>query len=208
MGRLKTIRLRHSRPRFTLIALTLGIIALGVGVAVGANSSKDDQVYFPGLGVSVPKDRAAVLERSLAPGGPESSKPAPVPDANPDQIPAAMLAPDTPVPVSPEILNPLNAWSVSDGKTEVSVYAGSDGQRSSDGRFVILRSDLTNGSQTLDSVDTPGTGSVQLVDPATGSDVETSAQTGDLNFETASGDKGTLHLADDTVTGVPVASTK
>lgn len=80
------------------------------------------------------------------------------------------------------------------------MYAGSAGQDSSVGRFVIVRQNLVVGRQTLSTVDAGATGAVSIRSAPAGEAVETSAQRADIAFQGANGRKGLLHLAHDTVT--------
>jgi hypothetical protein len=116
-----------------------------------------------------------------------------------DRIPAHILPPETPIPVSPALVRVTNAWLVSDGRTLVAVYAGEAGNDPSTGRFVIVRQNLVVGFQTRDVVDVAAAGSLRITDAPTGAAVETSAQRGDLGFLSAMQVRGVLHLATDTV---------
>ena len=116
-----------------------------------------------------------------------------------DRIPAHILPPDTPIPVSPALVRVTNAWLVSDGRTLVAVYAGEAGNDPSIGRFVIIRQNLVVGFQTRDVVDVAAAGSLRITDAPTGAAVETSAQRGDLRFSSMMRTRGVLHLATDTV---------
>jgi hypothetical protein len=116
-----------------------------------------------------------------------------------DRIPAHILPPDTPPPVSPALVRVTNAWLVSDGRTLVAVYAGEAGNDPTIGRFVIIRQNLVVGFQTRDVVDVAAAGSIRITDAPAGAAVETSAQRGDLRFSSPTGAQGVLHLATDTV---------
>ncbi len=121
-----------------------------------------------------------------------SSSRADIPPADP--IPAKMLGADMPVPISPVLLRPTNAWVTSDGQTVTAVYAGAAGNDSSTGRFVVVRQDLDAGAQTVDSVDTGKTGPISIVNAPLGSSVETSAQQGQLHFSSSQGWTGSIDL--------------
>lgn len=118
-------------------------------------------------------------------------------------IPAHILAPGTPIPVSPTLIRVQNAWLVSDGRMLVAVYAGEAGNDPSKGRFVVIRQSLVFGNQWEDVVPAGSTGAVRLTHVPLGSSVETSAQHGDLSFTSAGGRDGVLHLATDTVAIAP-----
>jgi hypothetical protein len=124
-------------------------------------------------------------------------KPSPAAMATP--IPARMLGPDVPVPISPALLRVRNGWLVSDGRTLVAVYAGAAGIDPSVGRLVIVRQDLVAGTQTTRIVDAGPTGALTIVTAPVGSSVEASAQTGDLGVRTAGGRALTLDLGTGTV---------
>ena len=108
-----------------------------------------------------------------------------------------MLPADTPVPVSPELIEVVNGWLVSDGKTLVAIYAGAAGNDSSKGRFVIIRQDLAAGRQTMDVVDVPGAGAVSITGAPKGIAAETTGQRDRIHFRGAHGSKGDLDLVTD-----------
>ena len=116
-----------------------------------------------------------------------------------DRIPARILSPETPIPVSPSLIRVQNAWLVSDGRTLVAVYAGEAGNDPAQGSFVIIRQDLVFGVQTQDVVQAGHTGAVKLTQVPLGRSVETSAQHADLSFASAGGKHGLLRLASDRV---------
>ncbi len=120
-----------------------------------------------------------------------------------DPVPAHILPPDTPIPVSPTLIRVQNAWLVSDGRILVAVYAGEAGNDSSAGRFVVIRQSLVFGNQWEDVVPAGRTGAVRLTHVPLGAAVETSAQHADLSFTSAGGQDGVLHLATDAAAIVP-----
>ena len=166
------------------------------GVALAGSSG----TYIPQLGITVPDDKVGPVLHSLPPGGDESSSRAPVPTGPPGHIPAHMLDADVPVPISPQVLEPGNAWLVSNGATLVAVYAGADARNPSTGRFVIVRQNLLAGVQTQKVVDVPGAGALAITDAPIGQGVETTAQRGRLAFHGASGKSGVLDLATELAT--------
>jgi hypothetical protein len=174
-----------------------GLAALSLVVVTGAALAGSSGTFIPQLGITVPDEKAAAVQHSLPPGGAESSARAHVPTGPPDRIPAHMLAEDVPVPISPQVLEPDNAWLVSNGATLVAVYAGAAADDQSNGRFVIVRQNLAAGIQTEDVVDVPGAGALALVDPPRGEGVETSAQHAKLGFHGSNGRAGVLDLATD-----------
>lgn len=91
-----------------------------------------------------------------------------------------------------------NSWGTGDGRHSVIVDAGASTADPSDGIFIILRQH--GGRQSLDTITVPGTGAVWISSAPLGVSVETSAQTGDLSFDSDNGITGTLHLSDETVT--------
>jgi hypothetical protein len=115
-------------------------------------------------------------------------------------IPARMLGPGVPVPISPALLRVRNAWLVSDGRTLVAVYAGADGEDPSVGRLVIVRQDLRAGSQSVRTIDAGPTGALTIAAAPLGSSVESSAQTGTLHVRTARGRVLSLDLGSSTLT--------
>jgi hypothetical protein len=118
----------------------------------------------------------------------------------PRPIPARMLGPGVPVPISPALLRVRNAWLVSDGRTLVAVYAGADGEDPSVGRLVIVRQDLRAGNQTVRTIDAGPTGALTIAAAPLGSSVETSAQTGKIRLRAADGGALTLDLGPSTLT--------
>jgi hypothetical protein len=118
-------------------------------------------------------------------------------------IPAHLLSPNVPIPVSPTLIRVQNAWLVSDGRMLVAVYAGEAGNDPSKGRFVVIRQSLVFGNQWEDVVSAGSTGAVRLTHVPLGATVETSAQRGELSFTSAGGRDGVLHLATDTVAIAP-----
>jgi len=174
-----------------------GLGALSLVVVAGAALAGSSGTYIPQLGITVADEKAAAVQHSLPPGGTESSARAPIPTGPPDRIPAHILAEDVPVPISPQVLKPGNAWLVSNGATLVAVYAGAAGDDRSNGRFVIVRQNLAAGTQTEDVVDVPDAGALALVDTPRGGGVETSAQHAQLGFQGSNGKAGVLDLATD-----------
>jgi hypothetical protein len=180
----------------TCLVLALGL-TLAVRGALGRSSS--DGVFIPELGITVPAEKAAAVRHALPRGGAESPKRAPIPAGLPDRIPAHLLAPDTPVPLAPVVLDPTNGWLVSNGASLVAVYAGAAGEDQSIGRFVIVRQNLLTGTQTTKLVDAGKVGSISITEAPVGAAVETSALTGDLVFRAKGGARGRLKLARDAV---------
>jgi hypothetical protein len=115
-------------------------------------------------------------------------------------IPARLLGPGVPVPISPALLRLRNAWLVSDGRTLVAVYAGADGEDPSVGRLVIVRQDLRAGLQTVRTIDAGPTGALTIAAAPLGSSVETSAQTGRISLRTDAGGLLSLDLDSSTLT--------
>lgn len=195
------MRTSFPTPDGRLRRLTLaGLPALALAVVAGVALAGSSGTYIPQLGITVPDEKAGPVLHSLPPGGTESTARAPAPAGPPDRIPAHMLDADVPVPVSPEVLAPGNAWLVSNGATLVAVYAGADAHDLSRGRFVIVRQNLVAGIQTENVVDVPGAGALAITDAPRGEAVETSAQRGHLAFSGSAGTSGVLDLATDRAT--------
>ena len=173
------------------------LIVLAVVLLAGVALAGSGDTYIPQLGITVPDDKAGPVLHSLPPGGPETPGGAPAPTGEPDRIPAQMIGPDVPVPISPEVLQPANAWLVSDGAKLVAVYAGAAADKPSNGRFVIVRQNLVVGVQTQDTVDVAGWGLLKITSAPKGAGVETSAQRGKLRFRGSNGTAGVLDLATD-----------
>jgi hypothetical protein len=160
---------------------SLAVLALGAGLAVTAAG-----------GVPVPAEKSPGLGRLASVATTDSNTaPAPVPRFAPDAIPARMLGPDVPVPVSPVLLRARNGWLVSDGERLVAVYAGAAGNDPARGRIVIVRQDLVAGKQTVETVDAGPTGALTIVQAPLGL---TSPQTGEIRLRTAGGRSLLLEL--------------
>jgi hypothetical protein len=185
----------HSRKMKLLTALVVVVVAAAAsGLAVADATG----VSIPQLGVNVtvPPDKAAGLANRTPTGGTEANtQAAPTPAFTPDPIPAEILGPNVPVPISPSIIQTTNGWLVSDGYNLVAVYAGSAGDDSSQGRVVIVRQDLVAGKQTVQVVNAGSTGALTIANAPTGSAVETSALAGALGLHAATGNMVTLNLA-------------
>jgi hypothetical protein len=145
----------------------LSVLGLGAGLAVAAAGG------VPGL-----SGKPAALARLGRVATTDSNTAAaPVPHFAAHAIPARILDPDVPVPVSPSLLRPRNGWLVGDGKTLLAVYAGAAGSDPAVGRVVIVRQDLVAGKQTLETIDAGTTGALTIV----------STQPGGLRLRTAAG---------------------
>jgi hypothetical protein len=110
-------------------------------------------------------------------------------------IPAGILSPDAPIPLSPALIRTTNAWLVSDGRTLVAVYAGEAGNDPAIGRFAIVRQNLLFGLQTCQVIDLGRIGAVRITRAPAGAAAETSAQQGELEYSSATGAQGVLSLA-------------
>jgi hypothetical protein len=131
---------------------SLAVLALGAGLAVAA------------AGGGGPGEKSSALARLASVATTDSNTaPAPVPRFAAHAIPARLLGPDVPVPVSPALLRARNGWLVSDGRTLVAVYAGAAGSDPALGRVVIVRQDLVAGAQTVETVDAGPTGALTIV---------------------------------------------
>jgi len=110
-------------------------------------------------------------------------------------------------PPSDAVMYPIvNAWAVADHRSEVDVYAGAAspvqgaGHRG-DGLFVINRYSFLPLRQTQKHVVVKDAGALRIIRAPRGRGVTTSAQrNGELEFTSARGVTGTLHLAVDAVT--------
>lgn len=133
---------------------SLAVLALGAGVAVAA-----------ARGVPRPRrGKSAALARLASVATTDSNTaPAPAPRFAAHPIPARLLGPAAPVPISPALLRPRNGWLVSDGEKLVAVYAGAAGDDPAVGRVVIVRQDLVAGKETVETVDAGPTGALTIV---------------------------------------------
>ncbi|HJQ73424.1 MAG TPA: hypothetical protein VJ814_00960 [Gaiellaceae bacterium] len=111
-----------------------------------------------------PSGKASALARHAAVATTDAStEPAPAPASGSRPLPARLLGPGVPVPISPSLLRATNGWLASDGRTLVAVYAGAGGDDPAVGRVVIVRQDLVAGTQTVQTVDTGPTGALTIV---------------------------------------------
>lgn len=193
---------RQSIVGFSIVLLAVaGSIAAGIAVAQSDNNG--DGTYVPGFGVTLPPEKAKAAEATLPSGEPEGTQTTAPPTGAPDQIEANISsAKGAAIPFSPELIVPSNLWMVSDGKSLVAVYAGAAGDNSADGRLAIMTQSFSEGGgQTIQFIDVPKVGALEITKaPDSGSD-ETADQTADIGFTDSLGGSGTLHLATDTVSG-------
>lgn len=189
---------RHKKA-FILSAAVAILVACGGVVVAGAIAGTNvTRLTVQGTGTN------AKTATMVVPPGPAGVTGATSAGALTPAAPA-MLAGNVPVPVGPSVLSPTNAWIASTRNERVVVYAGSSGQNSSDGRFVIVRQ-TASGTQAVKIVNLPGTGPVSITPPlgsttSSGATVEslaTSAITGSLSFTATSGKSGNLNLSNDT----------
>jgi hypothetical protein len=179
-------------------------VAAAVLAALAAGAGASYAIAAAVGGASAPADKTAALARLASVATTDSSTaPAPAPPFRPQPIPAGMLGPEVPVPVSPSLLRERNAWLVSDGRTLVAVYAGAAGDDSSVGRVVVVRQNLVSGTQALQTVDAGPSGALAIAAAPLGSSVETSAQTGTIRLRTAAGGMLVLDLRDVHITRIP-----
>ena len=191
---MRTRTLRHSRTAKLLTALAvLGLAGALGGLAVAGSSA----VSIPRLGtdVTVPTDKAAAMADRMPSAPNDATGPAAPAALTPEPIPAGILGPDVPPPISSSIITETNGWLVSNGYNLVAVYAGSAGDDPTQGRVVIVRQDLRANKQTVQIVDTGATGPLTIAtDAPTGAAVETSALTGGLKLGTSRGTTIKLNL--------------
>ncbi len=162
---------------------SLAVLGLGAGLAVAAAG-----------GVPGPAGKSAALGRVASVATTDSNTaPAPFPPFAPNAIPARLLGPGVPVPVSPALLRARNGWLVSDGERLVAVYAGAAGSDPELGRVVIVRQDMVAGKQTVETVDAGPTGALTIAQAPLGG---TSTQTADIRLRTAGGRALLLQLGD------------
>jgi hypothetical protein len=117
------------------------------------------------------------------------------------RIPPHILPKKFPSPLPFALIRAKNAWLASDGFTLVAVYAGNQGNRSSRGRFAIVRQNVIFGVQyaPLVLVDVPRAGALRIVRAPHGRSRETTAQRGRLHFASTRGVTGVLDLRTDRV---------
>ena len=189
------------RTRTLVVPATLGLAAALSGLAAAGSSP----VSTPRLGsnVTVPAEKATALANRMPSALTDttpSAGPAAAPAFTPSPIPAKILGPDVPVPISSSIITETNGWLVSNGYNLVAVYAGSAGNDPTQGRVVIVRQDLGAGKQTVQIVDAGPTGPLTITaDAPTGAAVETTALTGGLRLTTSRGTTVMLNLSTNTI---------
>jgi hypothetical protein len=184
-----------SRRRL-LLGLAAALLLAGVGTGAAIAFSSSGGRYVPALRATVPADKLAQIQHAQPRTAPESTVPAPAPLAPIAPIPATLApAGAAPIPVSPALVRVTSSYLVSNGRTLVAVYAGTAGDDARDGRFVIIRQNLSAGTQSQRVVSIAGAGALTIDGAPTGAAVETSAQTATLHFRSASGRTGVLSLA-------------
>jgi hypothetical protein len=146
----------------------LAVLGVGAGFAVAVARG----VPHLGGGKSVALARLASVGTTDA-----NTAPAPAPHFAAHPIPARLLGPNAPVPVSPALLRARNGWLVSDGRELVAVYAGAAGSDPAVGRVVVVRQDLVAGKQKVETLDAGPTGALTIV----------SAETADIHLRAAGG---------------------
>ena len=119
-----------------------------------------------------------------------------------DPIPPHIVPEGSPPPLHWAVINPKNAWLVSDGYTLVAVYAGSPGKDPSLGRFAIVRQNAIFGVQYAppDIVDVGKVGALTITTRPAGRvrrDVSSARQARDSSRQ--NGTKGILDLSADRV---------
>jgi photosystem II stability/assembly factor-like uncharacterized protein len=104
--------------------------------------------------------------------------------------------------ISTAILDPvLNAWEAGTRGRTTEVFAGGDARRPSVGLFVIFRDNHLTAHQNAKDVRVVGAGALRIAKAPLGRSVIFWAQRrGNLQFVGRRGVRGTLHLADDSVT--------
>jgi hypothetical protein len=187
------IRNRKLLPALVVIGVAGALSGLA---AAGSSSVSVPQV---GSNVVIPAEKATAMANRMPSAATDASTPAgtaSAPPFAPEPIPAKILGPDVPVPVSASIINVANAWLVSNGYDLVAVYAGSAANDSTQGRVVIVRQSLAAGKQTVQIVNAGSTGALSVAPSApSGAAVETSALTGSVDLRTSSGAIERLNLS-------------
>ena len=183
------------------VAVAAGAVGCGsasAGAAAGAAQSSSAQPTEAPSGSAPASTPAKPIPTPSRSYGPPSHVPV-TPGAPGPKFPAAIASGADAEPVGGSIEIFRNGWGTADGKTTVLVSAGASRADPSDGLFVIVRQTQAGG-QSQNNVTVAGSGAVWISSAPLGAGVETSAQTGDLSFDSDSGMTGVLHLSDDTVT--------
>ncbi len=197
---MRTNTVHPCNEKFLAAVVILCLVGALSGLAVAASSPVSPRI---GSDVNIPAQKATAMANRM-PSAPTDATAAAAPSATaslpPDQIPAEILGSNVPVPIPASVIAETNGWLVSDGATLVAVYAGSAGSDPSQGRVVIVRQDLSAGTQTVQTVDAGQTGPLTITaDAPTGAAVETSAQTGRLPLVTSRGVTLKLNLGTNTI---------
>lgn len=181
-----------------MIAAALACLVVGGLIAVAVAGGGSDST----TSASVKSSSGSASKASGSAGGKPNGHGSPyAPLKNIE--PADMVSREGCEFVSPEEFSPVTGgWHVADRRQTTTVCAGAAGTEGrSIGRFLILRTEVTQAQQHLDQVDVQGTGPLTITQAPLGAKVVTSAQRdGTLEFKGSSGVTGELHLADDTVT--------
>lgn len=199
---------RLSGRRMLVGGLVVAALAGGSAAAMAATGGGSGRVYVPQLGLSVPASKLPAVQHELG----HACYPAQCqarhsvvrtqikPAGRIAAIPAHQLPANTPIPFPPSEIKVSNDWLTSNGVTLVAVYAGTSGVDPANGRFMIVRQNEVQGTQSVVTIDVRGTGALTLVRTPAGSKFELSAQQGLLHFTSSNGLAGTLNLRTDQVT--------
>jgi hypothetical protein len=187
------------------VRVLLSLIVCVIVIAV-TGCGDGNRAATSAAGDTTPKDKpgphaGAGFEATVSPAGGKGRVGSPYPPMEHVELPK-MLSDDDCTFVSTEVFIPVNGWRVGDRRTSTIVCAGGAGvgEARSKGEFVILRTNDTRGTQGMNAVYVHGSGPIKITRAPMGPKVVTSAQHGDLEFTSAKGITGTLHLGDDTVT--------
>jgi hypothetical protein len=180
-------------PRRRSLILVIATLSLGGAILIAVLVGRDTPTVPPDLASSQTKHH----HPQRAPGVKVCEK-----RPRKSTLPAALLGRHVDPPgIHTDVLVTANAWSTGDCHTETWIYAGTAGWTNGTGVFVITRTKGEYHQLPTHYIVVPGSGATRITKAPLGPKVVTSAQhDGQFEFTSRRGIKGTLSLADDTVT--------
>jgi hypothetical protein len=189
--------------RRTLTVLAAAAVVVGGGAAALAAADQSPGHYVPSLGISVPQAKYKVLQHTVPrlgqPAAPQQIRPGHLRTQPIAGIPASTFSAAAQTPFPAALLTLTGGWMTSNGTRLTGVYAGSNPAVPTQGRIIILRQDILNGTQSEVVLNAAGTGALTIQHAPAGARAETSGQAAIIILRTATGATVTLNLAHGTL---------